>query len=63
MDYDMVYSEDPPIIITEAGDGYFHIFLEGEFVGLAHNYEEADLLASEVHAAVAGEPTEEGDYL
>ena len=63
MAYDIVYSEEPPIIITEADDGYYHIFLEGEFVGLAHNYEEADLMAAEVHAAVTGEPQQEGDYL
>lgn len=60
MTYDEVYSYNPPIIITEDdGDGYWHVYIEGELVGIAYDRDEAELLAEETFDSIIGEFAEE----
>lgn len=59
MAYDLVYSEEPPVIITEADDGFFHIYVEGELMGIAYEEEESYNLAEEILKAILGDPLEE----
>ena len=64
MTYDQVFSEDPPIIITEDDqDEYFHIYVEGDLVGICLTEDEAFDIANEVLDAIVGEELQEGDYL
>lgn len=61
MTYDKVYSQDPVIIITEDdGDGLFHVYVEGDLVGIGHTSEDAEAIAEEVFDAIVGDPLEEG---
>ena len=66
MDY--VFSTDPDIVVTEVEDdeselSVFYIYLDGEQLGIAYSVAEAREIASEVFAAVTGDPQEEGDFL
>lgn len=57
--YDWVFSEDPIIIVTEDDDGLYHIYVEGEFVGLTHGSQQAKEMAQEIFDAVNGIDQEE----
>lgn len=61
MAYDQVFSEDPPIIITEADDGFYHVYLEGELCGIAYSGHDAREVAQECYDAYWGDPLEELD--
>ena len=64
MTYEFIYAHDPPMVIMEDdGDELFHVYVEGELVGLGHNFEAALEIAEEVFDAIHGDPLEEGDYL
>jgi len=63
-----VFSTDPPIIVVEDEDDniddvvIFHVYAEGEHVGMAYTAQEAKELAQEVFAALTGEPQEEDGF-
>ena len=61
MTYEIVYSYDPAIIIAEEDtDGYFHVYVEGDLVGIGHDMDSATEIAEEVFDALVGDPLEEG---
>jgi len=58
--YDEVYSYDPPIILTEDdGDNFWHVYIEGQLVGIAYSKDEAEQIAEEAFDAIVGGDVEE----
>ena len=61
MTYERVYSYDPAIIIAEDDrDGYFHVYVEGDLVGIGHSMDAAEEIAEEVFDSLVGDPLDEG---
>ena len=55
MIYEHVFAEEPPIVIVEDDDHYFHIYAEGEHVGTCRGSAQAKEIATEVFEALTGD--------